>query len=207
MIRDMMQKTDKRKFNNIKLKEKKTRTSGGTKWIFLVTGFSFLTSGALSYLSSVILGRIEVSITIIFVVIIILIGIFADMIGIAVAASDETQFHSMAAKRIRGSKHSINMIRHASKVSNFLNDVVGDICGIISGAVTAMIVVYIAARSQIDPLAVGAVFSALVASMTIGGKAVGKLIALRNSNTIVYKTAVIITYLCPERWRKKNPRT
>ena len=87
-----MHKKDKRKFNSIKLKEKKTRTSGGIKWIVMVTVFSFLISGLLSYLSSVILGRIEISISIIFVVIIVFIGIFADMIGIAVAASDETQF-------------------------------------------------------------------------------------------------------------------
>lgn len=203
-----MHKKDKRKFNSIKLKEKKTRTSGGIKWIVMVTVFSFLISGLLSYLSSVILGRIEISISIIFVVIIVFIGIFADMIGIAVAASDETQFHSMATKHIRGSKHSINMIRHASKVSNFLNDVIGDVCGIISGAVTAMIVVYISARSMnVNILIAGAFFSALVASMTIGGKAVGKIIALHNSNTIVYKTAVLITYIFPERWRKKNTRT
>jgi CBS domain containing-hemolysin-like protein len=201
-----MQKTGK-KNKRIKLKENKTRNKSGSehRWIFLVTAFSFIISGSLLYTLSGIISSINVFVSIIFVLIIILIGIFADMIGIAVAAADETQFHAMAAKRIRGSMISIKLIRHANKVSSVMNDVIGDICGVISGSISAILVIYIAAVTKsIGITLLGVIFSGLVAALTIGGKAIGKTVAIRKSNNIVYRTAILVTLVYPEKWGKNT---
>jgi len=195
--------------SGIRLREKNTRrkTSGNLKWIILVTLISFSASGLLLFASSKIINDINTTVSAIFILFIVFIGIFADMLGIAVTAADETQFHSMAAKRIRGARLSVLMIRHANKVSSFLNDVVGDICGIISGSVAAMLVVYIASSTRsLNATLLGILFSGATAGLTIGGKASGKTIALKKSNTIVYRTAFFITFIYSEKWGNNTRR-
>jgi hypothetical protein len=197
----------KKKITKYNLKEDRTRnkTSGGSKWILSVTVISFVATGLLLYLFSIIINDINIILSVTFVLVIVFIGIFADAIGVSVTAADETQFHSMAAKRIRGSKISILLIRHAHRVSSLLNDVISDICGIISGSVTAMIVVYISVNMKgISTVLLSISFSGFIAALTIAGKATGKTIAMKSSNSIVYRTAYFITFFISERWGKKH---
>ena len=70
-------------------------------------------------------------------------GIVFDMIGVAATSGTEKEFHSMAAHKVRGAREAVWMVRNAEKVSSICNDVVGDICGIISGATGALIVTHI----------------------------------------------------------------
>lgn len=88
----------------------------------------------------------------------------------------------------------MSLIRNADKVSNFCNDVIGDICGVISGTTGAVIIGKIisstgnAGYKTIFTIGI----SALIASLTVGGKAIGKNYAISESNNIVYKVAWII---------------
>ena len=68
-------------------------------------------------------------------------GILFDIIGVAVTAADPRPFHSMAAHKEPGAKEALVLLRNAGRVSSVCNDVVGDICGIVSGTTTAVIVV------------------------------------------------------------------
>jgi hypothetical protein len=63
-----------------------------------------------------------------------------DIIGVAVTAADERPFHSMAAHKEKGAAEALYLLHNASHVSSFCNDVVGDICGIVSGTTAAVIV-------------------------------------------------------------------
>ena len=67
-------------------------------------------------------------------------GILFDIIGVAVTAADPRPFHSMAAHKEKGAKEALKLLRNADRVSSVCNDVVGDICGIVSGATGAVIV-------------------------------------------------------------------
>ena len=67
------------------------------------------------------------------VLIIVLIGIFFDILGIASTAADENPFHAMAAKKVYGAKLFYQIVRNADRFASFCNDVIGDISGIISG--------------------------------------------------------------------------
>jgi len=83
-------------------------------------------------------GNFLLPLSIIFIII--LIGVIFDIVGIAVASTPETPFLSMSSKKIKGAKQALNLIKNADIVSNFCNDVVGDICGIVSGAAGSMLV-------------------------------------------------------------------
>ena len=62
-----------------------------------------------------------------------------DMAGIAIATADEKTLNAMAARKIRGAKEAVRLIRSADRVGSFCNDVIGDIVGIISGSATTVI--------------------------------------------------------------------
>lgn len=165
------------------------------KWVLIITLTSFFLSATLSFLSSNLLQGINTILAFCVVLAIILIGIAFDVIGIAVTAADETPFHAMASRKYYGAKQSIKLIRNANKVSSFCNDVVGDICGVISGTASAYIVLRITQNvGALYGTIIGLVISGLVAAMTIGGKAVGKTLAIENSNYIVYKVGVILMF-------------
>ncbi|MEG1500262.1 MAG: hypothetical protein RR400_04285, partial [Clostridia bacterium] len=110
-----------------------------------------------------------------------------DMIGVAVAVCPIEPFRAMAARKVRGAKESIFLVQNAEKVSSLLNDVVGDVCGIISGAIGASIVSKIIFDANSDSLTIiiAATISALIAGVTVFGKAIGKNYAIKSSTTIV----------------------
>ena len=157
------------------------------RWVIFITIFAFLLSIFMSTFSDILLRKSNTAVAFIVLIAIIFIGILFDIIGVAVTVTDEKPFHSMAASKVKGAKSSLMLIRNASRVSNVCNDVIGDICGIISGSSAAFIV------TQVDFSDVGfmsaAVFSVIlsgiVASLTIGGKAFGKEIAINNSKEII----------------------
>lgn len=101
----------------------------------------------------------------------------------------------MAARKIFGAKRAIWVVKNASKVSNFCNDVIGDICGVISGIFASYIVIVLVTNLEANESILGVIFFGLVTAFTVGGKAVGKDIALDNSNYIVYKFARILNFI------------
>ena len=130
--------------------------------------------------------------------VIVLIGILFDIIGVAVTAADVKPFHSMAAHRVPGAQEALKLLRNAEKVSSFCNDVVGDICGIISGTASASIVLLILANRQsvgtrAQLLEIG--MAAVVSGLTVGGKAVGKTFAMTKSTSIVHCASKVIYYI------------
>ncbi|HHW48582.1 MAG TPA: Mg2+ and Co2+ transporter CorB [Clostridiaceae bacterium] len=166
------------------------------KWIITITLASFITSALLSFISSAILEDIHSFIAIFVVLIIIFIGIVFDIIGVAVTAADEVPFHAMASRKYYGARQAIRLIRNANKVSSFCNDVVGDICGVISGSASALIIVRLTQnKSPQEAVIASLVVGGLVAALTIGGKAVGKIFAMGYSNYIVYKVGVITQFV------------
>ena len=84
--------------------------------------------------------------------------------------------------------------RYLCRVYNLFNDVIGDICGIISGTSAAFIVSQIGGSVEfIDAAVFSIILSGLVAAGTIGGKAMGKDIAIGRSKEIVTIAGKIIS--------------
>lgn len=125
--------------------------------------------------------------------VIVLIGVLFDMVGTAVTAAEEAPFHSMAARRVKGAATGIKLIKNAERVSNICNDVIGDICGIVSGSTTAVIVARLVSADSAAGFFAGIALTAFVAAVTVGGKAFGKSIAISSSNNIVFAVAKILS--------------
>ena len=106
----------------------------------------------------------------------------------------EVPFHSMNTRKVRGAKQALYLVRNAEKVSNFCNDVIGDICGIVSGATIAVLVATLIMNYNNNPLYLSIILTAFVASITVGGKGLGKTYAIANSNQIVYSAALVMCF-------------
>jgi len=180
---------------SIKFNKKRVGNSKeeNTRWVIKITILTFGISAILSFISEMLLRNVEVLVAFIILIIIIMIGIIFDIIGVAVTAADETPFHSMSSRKITGAKTSVKLIRDASKVSNICNDAIGDISGIISGAAGAVVIERIMnISSSSDKLALSIALSSITASITVGGKALGKHFAITQCNNIVYKIGYIV---------------
>lgn len=163
-------------------------------WVVKTVVITFTMSGVFNLLSNGIMEGAAIWAACLVLFAIILTGIIFDIIGVAVTTADEPPFHSMAARRISGANRAIALIRAKDKVSNFCNDVVGDICGIISGSASAAVVAYVlAVNPNINSFLLSLVTTAFVASLTVGGKAMGKSVAMKYSNQIVYSVARIMS--------------
>ncbi len=112
----------------------------------------------------------------------------------------------MSSGRIKGAKQATKLLKNADRVSNFCNDVVGDICGIISGAVGAAIVFrLLTSNPDLEKALLSAAIAGFISSVTVGGKAIGKNIALKKSKDIVLKTGYAIYLLSfISRLKRKN---
>jgi CBS domain containing-hemolysin-like protein len=169
-------------------------------WIMIILVWTIMISGTVSLFSDLLLRNVNILVAFVILIFIIFIGIAFDIIGVAVTAGQEMPFHAMASKKIKGAKIAINMIRNADKVSSFCNDVIGDVCGIVSGSVGAIICAKIVFQGpRIMNLLSTAVIGALIASLTVAGKAVGKNYAINNSNDIIFKVSKIIYILKKDR--------
>lgn len=180
---------------NIKFNKKRTARgkSNYSKWVIQIIIFTFFVSAGFSFISEVLLRNVEVLVAFIILIIIILVGIVSDIIGVAVTAADEMPFHSMSARKLIGAKTSVQLIRNASKISNLCSDAVGDICGIVSGAAGAVIIGELSFISSAqDRTLLAIVLSSIIASITVGGKAIAKRYAIAQCNNIVYKLGYLV---------------
>jgi CBS domain containing-hemolysin-like protein len=127
-------------------------------------------------------------------VIIVFIGILFDMIGIAATAADEVPVLAKAAKKTPGAREALFLIRHADRVSNFCNDVVGDIAGIISGGLGALLVLRLVAGGYFRESPLLSIFlTGIISALTVGGKALGKTFAIERSTEIILGVAYLLT--------------
>lgn len=164
------------------------------KWILNIALITLVLAIFMSIFSEMLLRSVNTFIAFFVLISIIALGVTFDTIGIAVATANERPFHAMASKRIESAKYSIALIKNASQVSNFCNDVIGDICGIVSGAAVAIIVTNIVSIGGItvSTTVMSIALSGFVASLTVGGKAIGKELAINNSKGIVNYVGKVI---------------
>ena len=163
------------------------------RWVITIFLITILISGIISFLSDIIMENSSMAVAFLILLFIILVGIIFDIVGMAVASADEKPFHSMAARKVTGAQESISLLRKAERVSSICNDVIGDICGVVSGSASATIAIQILSKfdfswSQIVSLGV----SALAAGLTVAGKAIGKSVAVNSSPQIVHTVGKII---------------
>ncbi len=172
---------------------KKEEKRKNRKWILTVFVSTIFISGLISLASDELMKRSNMAVAFIVLLVIVLIGIVFDIIGMAVASADEKPFHSMASRKVAGAQECIMLLRNAERVSSICNDVVGDICGVVSGSASATIAAQVLSNFEFGwPDIVTLAMSSLVAALTVGGKAIGKGFAVNSSTAIVFRAGQVI---------------
>lgn len=186
------------------LKKERNKTIRWVVTIFLVT---IVISGVISFISDELMENSGMAVAFLILLAIVMIGILFDIIGVAVTSADERPFHSMAAKKVPGAQEAISLLRNAERVSSICNDVIGDICGVVSGSASASIAVQLLSHFTLTwPQVLSLVMSALVAGVTVGGKAIGKTFAMNSCTQIVHGVGRILYWFhhLPELIHKKK---
>lgn len=192
--------TEKDEFKNLKAIEKtKEKKLVDFKWIVKIIILTFAISLGMSFASGATLPKVPNIVGILIVLLFILIGVIFDMIGVAVTASDLSVFNSMSSRKVKGAKLAVRFKQNADKVSSFCNDVIGDICGVVSGSCCITIASNISNSFNINYLLCSLIVTSIVSALTIGGKALGKNIAINKSDIILYKFCLFINYF----WKVK----
>lgn len=162
------------------------KKKSGRGWALQVFLLAVVLSALLSFFSSTALEGTGYIVAALVLAVFIGLGIVFDMIGVAVTAADPKPFHSMAAHKEKGAKEALKLLRNADRVSSVCNDVVGDICGIVSGATGAVIVARLQKGLNLESVLISVGVTALISGATIGGKALGKPFAMNQSKRVVH---------------------
>jgi len=176
-----------------KKKEKIKKETVNWKWIFTILVISFIISFGLSFISEMTIPKLPLVIGIIITLLFILLGIMFDLIGVSVTTADEAIFHSMNSRKVKGADVAVKFKKNADKVSSFCCDVIGDVCGIVSGAAGTTIALILINSFHFNALITSITVAAIIAALTIGGKAIGKSFAINKSSIILYEFAKFIS--------------
>lgn len=157
----------------------------------LIAVITLVLAAIFSVVSTAILSGVGWGIGMVIVLFIVLLGVVSDTIGVAATAANEKPFHAMAAEKLPGARQAVLITRNADRFSNFTNDVIGDIAGIISGTASAYVVLQLALQMGYQDgssfqIAISVLFTSIVAALTVGGKSVGKTLAIQFSTEIIY---------------------
>ena len=177
------------------------------RWVVTIFFVTIFVSGLISLISDEVMARSSIPVAFLILLTIVLLGILFDIVGVAVTSADEKPFHSMAARKVPGAHEAISLLRNAERVSSICNDVVGDICGVVSGSASATIAAQVLQNFEFTwPQMVSLLMSALVAGLTVGGKAVGKTFAIGSCTTIVHTVGKVIhsLHMLTGRGKKKK---
>ena len=165
-------------------KKKKTGRSARPdfRWIALIFLVTVLISALMSFVSSNLLEGAGLILSFVVLICIVLTGILFDIIGVAVTACPDAPF---------------------------CNDVIGDICGVISGSAAAVISARVLLLSKSgSEIFITLLLSAVVSGVTVGGKACGKSLAMNSSTAVVRTAAKVLCFFrtLPQRLEKKSAK-
>ena len=186
---------------------KEKKVSSPYRWAVTAFLLAVVLSAVLTLASGSMLDGAGMLVALLILLAFIGLGILFDILGVAVTAADPRPFHSMASRKVPGAQEAIRLLRNAERVSSICNDVVGDICGVISGSASATIAVQVISHHDFSwPRIITLLMSSLAAGLTVGGKALGKTFAVNSCVEIVHSVGKLIYTLrhFPKAFGKKK---
>ena len=132
-----------------KAKSEKPKKKKGKKvpWSVKSLIITLILSSGFKILSDLVVANLTLKtifIAYILKLVIVLISIIADIIGVAATSCDIQPFLAMAARKVKGAKMAVRIAKNRDVVNSVCSDIIGDICGIISGACGAAIITVMA---------------------------------------------------------------
>ncbi len=159
------------------------------KWAVKTFVLSICLSILFSMVSQSLFPTLSSFLSVFIIVFFIILSVIFDMIAVAVTSTDICQLEKY--QKDRGYKTAIKLCQNTEKISSFCGDVVGDICGILSGAGGVSLVVNLHIQDANICFLVTCFVSSLIAGITIFGKAIMKNYAVEKCAVVVMNTGKI----------------
>lgn len=172
-------------------KDKDKKKKKRNLWPLKAMLITLFLAAAVNAASELVLSDSELWLAIVLTCVILVIGVLFDMVGTAATSCDVEPFLSMASRKVKGAKTAVKLAKKSDIVSSVCCDIVGDICGIVSGVCAAAIATYFVGNS-VSFLIKVAIY-AVISTATITLKAAGKSYAVTNSNKIVFGVAKFLS--------------
>ena len=197
-------KPSKKKLKEGNAKNKKKRVPQWLVWGLSILFLSFGLTVIFSFLTDLIIDENSPAIVCVMVLLALLVlNISCDVLANAIIACKPESFLAMASNRIRGAKRAVFFCRNSSKLGSIFADVIGDICGIVSGAAGAALAMIIAVSGDSYIRIIASILvSAVIGAFTVGGKAIFKHFAIKYSKNIVFAFAKFTTLFKKEKKHK-----
>jgi len=180
-------------------KKKKHRMPPWLAWGLGVLLLSFVLTVIFSFLTEISVKNSPAYICVIVLLVLLVLNISCDVLANAIISCDPEAFHAMASRKIKGAKRAVSFCRNASKLGSIFADVIGDICGIVSGAAGTALIVHFAVSGTTYELIVSIGVSAVIGALTVGGKAIFKHFAIKFNKQIVFGFAKFTTIFKKEK--------
>lgn len=172
--------------------QRKDKTSKKKKrrnlWPLKALIISFVLAFAVNAGSELVLTDAQLWLATLLTVIILALGVVFDMVGTAATSCDVQPFLSMAARKVKGAKTAVKLAKNSDVVSSVCCDIVGDICGVVSGVCAATIATQLLLGNAAD-FWIKVLVYAVISTATISLKAMGKGVAVNKANGIVFGVA------------------
>lgn len=124
------------------------------------------------------------------IVFFIVLAVVFDMVGVAVTSTKLQNLEKYSQEK--GFSTAKKLCKNTDKVSSFCGDVVGDICGILSGAGGVSLVVNMHISNPSVYILSTCLVSSVIAGLTIFGKAVMKGYAVDKCELVTMKTGAFL---------------
>ncbi len=175
----------------------KTNTKQNSAAVYTLVVFvsTFFCACLISLVSTFVLANMEsfwLGFTVLMLVV--LIGVFFDIIGTAVSVCGQTHLNAKASRKIPGAKKALLLTRNASRVANICNDVIGDVCGTVSGGIGTALAAVLTTSGGTRGLLVSVGIAGCIAAMTVAGKALGKSFAIEKADHIIFNVGRLLDW-------------
>lgn len=169
-------------------------------WPIKALIISFVLSFAVNAGSELVLEDAEWWLAALLTLVILAIGVTFDVIGTATTSCDVEPFLAMASRKVKGAKTAVKLAKNRDVVSSVCCDIVGDVCGIVSGVCAAAIVVRVTGfvEGGVWNFLLSVLIYAVISTATITLKAACKKLAVNNAIGIVFGVAKVLSIFSKE---------
>ncbi len=179
--------------------KKKKKVPVWLSWGLTILILSFILSVLFSLLTEISVNGSPIYVCIIVLVVLLILNVGCDIIANAVVSCDVDGFNAMASRKIRGARRAVSFCKNAEKIGSIFSDVIGDICGIVSGSAGAVLAGFFIVNDSVEGMVISIMISAVISALTVGGKAFAKPIALKYNSQIAFGFAKFTTFFVKEK--------
>lgn len=160
------------------------------RWAFKTLILSVFLSVLFSVVSQSLFPKLPMFLSLFVIAFFIAVSVMFDMISVAVTSIKIDQIKNYEGQK--GYKTANILCENTEKVSSFCGDVVGDICGILSGAGGVSLVLNMNITDETIFFIATCLVSSIIAGITIFGKAVMKNYSVEKCDKVVMTTASVL---------------